>query len=83
MLFRSGRWRGEVEWTRISADPPGQVIPYEMAEGNREGTTFRWNATFEYRVAGNINVSLSYLGRREPGLPRAQHLGKMEMRLFF
>ncbi len=78
-----GRWRGEFEWIRISADPAGATIPYEMAKGNRAGTTIRWNAAFEYRVASNINVSLTYLGRREPGLPRTAHLGKMEMRLFF
>lgn len=78
-----GRWRGEIEWTRIFADPEGQIIPYEMAKGNSEGLTFRWNLAFEYRVAGNLNLSLSYLGRREPDLPRALHLGKMEMRLFF
>jgi hypothetical protein len=78
-----GRWRGEVEWIQISSDPSGQTIPYEMAKGNRAGRTFRWNAAFEYRLAGNINVSLSYLGRREPDFPRTQHLGKMEMRLFF
>ncbi|MGH7497106.1 MAG: hypothetical protein ACREOO_32550 [bacterium] len=78
-----GRWRVEAEWIQISADPSGQIIPYEMAKGYREGRTFRWNAAFEYRLAGNINVSLSYLGRREPDFPRTQHLGKMEMRLFF
>jgi hypothetical protein len=78
-----GRWRGEAEWIQVSADPSGQIIPYEMAKGNREGRTFRWNAAFEYRLAGNINVSLSYLGRREPDAPRTQHVGKMEMRLFF
>jgi hypothetical protein len=78
-----GRWRGEVEWIQIAADPAGQIIPYEMAKGNRAGVTIRWNASFEYRVAGNVNVSFSYLGRREPETPQLQHLGKMEMRLFF
>jgi hypothetical protein len=43
----------------------------------------RWNFALEYRVSTNINVSASYLGRREPDRPQTQHLGKVEMRVFF
>ncbi|RIK63788.1 hypothetical protein DCC62_26415 [candidate division KSB1 bacterium] len=35
-----GRLQGEIEWVSVSAEPAGQVLPYELAKGNREGTTW-------------------------------------------
>ncbi|MDZ7269805.1 MAG: hypothetical protein ONB48_21145 [candidate division KSB1 bacterium] len=78
-----GRLQGEVEWVRVSAEPAGQVLPYELAKGNREGTTWRWNLSAEYRVSNNVNFSATYFGRCEPDLPQTLHLGKVEMRAFF
>ncbi len=78
-----GRLQGEVEWVRVTATPAGQVLPYELARGNRVGTTWRWNLSAEYRVSSNVNFSASYLGRREPDRPQTLHLGKVEMRAFF
>lgn len=78
-----GRLQGEVEWVRVTAAPAGQVLPYELAKGNRAGTTWRWNLSAEYRVSSNVNFSATYLGRREPDRPQTLHLGKVEMRAFF
>ncbi len=82
-LRGKGRLQGEIEWVRVSAEPAGQVLPYELAKGNREGTTWRWNFSVEYRVSSNVNFSATYLGRREPDRPQTLHLGKVEMRAFF
>jgi len=82
-LRGKGRLSSELEWVQVNAEPQGQVLPYELARGNREGTTFRWNLAFEYRVTGNVNFSLSYLGRKEADRAQIAHLGKMEMRASF
>ncbi len=83
LLRGKGRLSSELEWAQVNAEPQGQVLPYELARGNREGTTFRWNLAFEYRVTGNVNFSLSYLGRKEADRAQIAHLGKMEMRASF
>lgn len=82
-LRGKGRLSSELEWVQVSASPAGKVLPYELAAGNREGTTLRWNLAFEYRVSGNVNFSLSYLGRKEAEREQIAHLGKMEMRASF
>ena len=82
-IRRKGRLRGEIEWVNVRTNPGGQVLPFELAQGNREGTTLRWNFSFEYRVTSSVNFSASYLGRKEPDRSQTLHLGKMEMRAFF
>ena len=82
-LRGKGRLSSELEWVQVQASPKGQVLPYELARGNREGTTLRWNLAFEYRVSSNVNFSLSYLGRKEADRSQIAHLGKMEMRAGF
>ncbi|MDZ7312036.1 MAG: hypothetical protein ONB45_12270, partial [candidate division KSB1 bacterium] len=78
-----GRLSAEIEGVRVTATPARQFLPYELANGNRPGQTWRWNFAFEYRVSGNVNLSASYLGRNEPDRPKTLHLGKVEMRAFF
>ncbi len=80
---RKGRLRAEIEYTRVSATPADRLIPYELGQGNRIGTTFRWNLTFDYRVSKNLNASASYQGRDEPHRTRTIHLARVEMRAFF
>ncbi|MFQ6112657.1 MAG: hypothetical protein ACE5NG_01065 [bacterium] len=82
-LSRQGRFRGEIEWTKVFVSPRTQVIPFELTDGNRAGTTLRWNFGFDYRLSRNVQASLSYFGRREPDRPKTQHIAKMEMRAFF
>ncbi|MFQ5824486.1 MAG: hypothetical protein ACE5JB_10560 [bacterium] len=82
-LSRQGRFRGEIEWTRLIVSPKNRVIPFELADGNRAGTSLRWNFGFDYRISRNVQSSLSYIGRSEPDRPKIQHIAKMEMRAFF
>lgn len=78
-----GRLRAELEVTRVSASPADRVLPYELAQGNRVGTTVRWDVAFDYRLADNLNMSFSYQGRDEPQRLRTLHLARVEMRAFF
>jgi hypothetical protein len=82
-LSRQGRFRGEINWTKVFVSPKNRVIPFELADGNKAGTTLRWNFGFDYRVSRNVQASLSYFGRREPNRPKTQHIAKVEMRAFF
>ena len=82
-LSKQGRFRGEIEWTKVFVSPKDRVIPFELADGNRIGTTLRWNFGFNYRVSRNVQASLNYFGRREPDRRKIQHIAKVEMRAFF
>lgn len=82
-ISRTGRFRGEVEWTRVFLSPKNRVIPFELTGGRRAGSSLRWNFGFDYRFSRNVQASLSYFGRSEPDRPQAQHFLKVEMRAFF
>ncbi|KAA3610988.1 MAG: hypothetical protein DWQ05_21090 [Calditrichaeota bacterium] len=78
-----GRFRADVEYTKVSANDESRIIPYELAQGYRLGDSFRWNLTFEYRMANNLNTSVSYQGRDEPQREETIHVAKVEMRAYF
>jgi len=78
-----GRFRAELQWTFVTTSPKSVLIPFELTNGNRSGTTLRWNVGFDYRMSQNVQTSFSYFGRSEPGRPRTQHIAKVEMRAFF
>ncbi|MCA9743285.1 hypothetical protein KC734_17220 [candidate division KSB1 bacterium] len=78
-----GQFRGELDFTEVRAEPGNRVIPFELAQGNRVGRTFRWDVSFIYRVSTNLQASLSYQGRNEPHRPRTLHIAKAEVRAFF
>lgn len=82
-LSSRGRARAEVEWTRVTLAPKDRLIPFELTQGNRAGTTFRWNFGLDYRLSQNVQASMSYFGRSEPDRPRTQHIARIEMRAFF
>ena len=82
-LSKKGRFRGEIDWTKVFVSPKSRLIPFELTDGNRAGTTFRWNFSLDYRMSQNVQASFSYFGRSEPDRPRVQHFAKVEMRAFF
>ncbi len=78
-----GRLRADFELTDVSANESSRIIPYELAQGNRLGKSFRWNIAFEYRMSTNLNTSVSYQGRQEPQRESTIHLAKVELRAYF
>lgn len=82
-LSKKGRIRGEIEWTKVDVSPKNRLIPFELTDGRRAGTTLRWNFSFDYRVSRNVQASMSYFGRSEPDRPKTQHIARVEMRAFF
>ncbi|MCH8980873.1 hypothetical protein IH922_02510 [candidate division KSB1 bacterium] len=82
-LSNKGRLRGEIEWVKVDVSPNNRLIPFELTDGRRAGTTLRWNLSFDYRISRNVQASMSYFGRNEPDRPKTQHIARVEMRAFF
>lgn len=83
----SGRLRAELERTVAAGTniPPGDIysLPYQLTDGYVIGTTWVGRVTLEYRISGNIQVSVTYTGRAQPPTNRVLHLGQAEVRAFF
>ncbi|MCC7438043.1 MAG: hypothetical protein IT211_06050 [Armatimonadetes bacterium] len=83
----SGRLRAELERTVAAGAniPPGDIysLPYQLTDGYVIGTTWVGRVTLEYRVSGNIQISVTYTGRAQPPSNRVVHLGQAEVRAFF
>ncbi len=82
-LSNKGRLRSELQWTYVSTSPKTVLIPFELTNGNRSGTTLRWNVGLDYRLSQNVQASFTYFGRSEPDRPKTQHIARVEMRAFF
>lgn len=57
-------------------------LAYAMLAGLRDGSNILWNITWERRLANNIQVSLTYDGRRT-GNNAIIHLGQAQLRAIF
>ena len=62
--------------------PAGLMIPFELTGGRRDGKTFLWGVSFDYRLSGNLQSSLQYTGRSEQSRPPI-HTARAEVRAFF
>ena len=67
----------------ILDNPFSRPIPFEMAKGKKNGTSWLWNARFEYFISTNVTITANYTGRKDAGTDRVIHLGKAEVRAFF
>lgn len=78
-----GRLRGEVEFSHVSCQPQGRVLPYEMANGKSLGRSVNWDLRFDYRVSMTIQASFSYSGRNEPLRRGTIHTGQAQVTAAF
>jgi len=59
-------------------------LSYEMLEGLQEGNNYTWNVGFQRTLSNNIQVNLSYDGRKsEKGNARIVHVGNVQVRAHF
>ncbi|GJQ64507.1 MAG: hypothetical protein SCALA702_35600 [Melioribacteraceae bacterium] len=77
-----GRIRFEAERTEISANTENNVIPFEITRGNYIGKNYYLRLNFDYRVASNLQTSLTYDGRAPAG-SKLIHTFKAEARAYF
>jgi len=67
----------------VTSNPLNKVVPYEMAEGKKEGNSHSWDLRIEYTVAKNVVFSFFYNGRRDANFTDTIHTGQAEIRAYF
>ena len=57
-------------------------LAYSMLEGLQPGSNYLWNLTYERRLANNIQIGISYDGRKS-GTAEVNHVGRAQVRAVF
>ena len=78
----TGRLRVEISRDELLGNSSGNVLPFEITEGKLIGKNYFWKVNFEYKIAYNLQTSLSYDGRLQAG-DRAVHTARAEFRAYF
>lgn len=61
---------------------PGNTVEFEMLDGLRTGFNYTWNALVQWKLAKNIQLNVTYNGRKS-GDNAPVHTGSMQVRAFF
>lgn len=68
---------------RIRYDGTGNSsLSYEMLEGLRTGTNFTWGISYQRNLGKNVQLNLSYNGRKSEEI-KAIHTGGVQVRAYF
>jgi len=78
----TGRIRVDIRRDELLGNTAGNFLPFEITEGKLIGKNYFWNLSFEYKIAANLQTSLSYDGRLKAG-ERAVHTARAEFRAYF
>ena len=78
----TGRFRVDIRRDELLGNTAGNFLPFEITEGKLIGKNYFWNLSFEYKIAANLQTSLSYDGRLKAG-DRAVHTARAEFRAYF
>ncbi len=62
-LQNKGRISLEAERTELLTEDNGNIIPYEITNGNVIGKNYIWHANFDYRIFENLQGNIRYTGR--------------------
>jgi hypothetical protein len=73
--------REEVLLQNLSANAT-RPIPFELTNGKAPGQSYLWSASFDYRITGNIQLTVNYSGRSEGGREPI-HTARAEAKAFF
>lgn len=77
-----GRLRIELERDELNANISTNTIPFEITKGRVLGKNYFWRVNFDYRIAGNLQTTLSYDGRLQ-GDSKVVHTMRAEARVYF
>ncbi len=61
---------------------PNSPLAYEMLEGLRAGQNMTWNLTYQRNLGSNLQINVTYDGRRAQGV-KTVHTGGMQLRAIF
>jgi hypothetical protein len=76
-----GRLRLEFERDEVVFNKAADQFPFELTDGKAEGKSWVWRLNFDYRIAGFIQSTVSYLGRSESG--NVLHTVRAEVKAYF
>jgi hypothetical protein len=57
-------------------------LGYDMMQGLTPGDNMVWNLSYQQRLANNLQINISYDGRKSENQPII-HIGRMEARYLF
>jgi len=77
-----GMVRFLTSWAHVGVTPNGDPLTFEMANGLKEGDSYKWSLSFDYKMGSNLNAMLTYEGRNE-AFRKTRHVGKAEVRAWF
>jgi len=78
----SGRLKLQFERDELSVNTSQNYIPFQMTEGNVIGKNYYWSLDFDYKIAANLQSTVSYTGRLQ-GNPNPIHTARAEVRAYF
>jgi len=58
------------------------TLGYEMLEGLQTGANFTWSLSYQQTLANNMQLNLTYDGKKSENSP-ATHRGGVQLRAFF
>lgn len=81
-LLNKGRLRIEAERTELISNSTGNIIPFEITNGNLIGKNYIWRASFDYKFSNNLQSNINYSGRKQ-GKGKIISLLSAEARAYF
>lgn len=77
-----GRLRFEAERSELNANTSTNFIPFEITNGKTIGKNYFWRLNFDYRIASNLQTTVSYDGRKQSE-SKIIHTMRAEARAYF
>lgn len=78
----TGRLRVELERDELRSNTTNNYIPFDLTSGNLIGKNYYWRFNFDYRLAANLQSTVSYEGRAQ-GSEKTVHTARAEVRAYF
>ena len=83
LLKNKGRFLAELAWSYVDVEPKKILLPYEMADGNREGANYKGKVSFEYRLSNFVSANFFYTGKKDSYYKKIYHNLRGELKAYF